>query len=436
MIFDHVADHQACINKVERLSNCIEIANLISSELSIGKLLTHVMETTKKAFSADSVSLLLLDDKTGDLTFQVALGDVGDDIRELFRLKKGEGLAGYVAETGTPINLKDVYEDPRFSPDYDRQTGYRTKSMLCVSLKTRGKTVGVIQVMNKTAPPYWFTNEELDMLVTIGSSVAVAVDTAKMHQVILQKETLERDLKLASRVQQSFLPPALPQINGYRFFGLNRPALEIGGDFYNFFQLQDNRLGIVLGDVSGKGISASLFMARLTSDLQYHALLCASPARLLETINALLCRRAQRGMFVTLVYMVLDPDRHTLMFANAGHLFPILLENNRLRPLGSDTSKGPPLGILEDIRFQEEFHDLTPASHVLLCTDGITEAKNVAGKLFGEQRLNTEIGRLPGRAPDQMVRDIADAVTRFSQGQPASDDLTLVSFRRDSIAHE
>ncbi|MCK5350040.1 MAG: GAF domain-containing protein, partial [Desulfobacula sp.] len=197
MITDHSSDLKACIRKVERLSNCIEIANLINSELSIGKLLSNVMEATKKAFSADAASMLLIDDKTGDLTFQIALGDVGDEIKEIYRLKKGQGIAGLVAENGIPLNLEDVYNHPKFSYDYDKKTNYRTRAMLCVPLKVRGKIIGVIQVINKLTKPFIFSDEELEMLVTISSSAAVAVDTARMHKIILERQTLERDLKLA-----------------------------------------------------------------------------------------------------------------------------------------------------------------------------------------------------------------------------------------------
>lgn len=152
---DPSLDLKACINKVRRLSNCIEIANLINSELSIGKLLSNVMTATRETFLAESASLLLIDEKTGDLTFQVALGEVGDDIRELYRLKKGQGIAGLVAETGTPLNLEDAYDHPNFSPEADKKTHYRTRAMLCVPIKLRGEIIGVIQVMNKLTPPLY-----------------------------------------------------------------------------------------------------------------------------------------------------------------------------------------------------------------------------------------------------------------------------------------
>ncbi|OGR14523.1 MAG: hypothetical protein A2097_13180 [Desulfobacula sp. GWF2_41_7] len=424
---DHSSDLEACISKVERLSSCIEIANLINSELSIGKLLSHVMATTQKAFLAESASLLLIDEKTGDLTFQIALGDVGDDIKELYRLKKGEGIAGLVAESGIPLNLKDAYEHPNFSPAADRKTHYRTRAMLCVPLKIRGEIIGVIQVMNKLTKPFTFSNEELEMLVTISSSAAVAIDTARMHRIILQRETLERDLKLAREVQESFLPRDLPVIENYRFAAVNQPALEIGGDFYNFFKLPSNKLGIVLGDVSGKGISASLFMARLTSDLQYYTLLFPEPKELLTRMNKVLYKRSKRGMFVTLIYLLLDPVENRIQLANGGHLPPVYCDTKEARILGDDEKKGPPLGILPDAGYEQETFDLGEQSSITLFTDGVIEAKNSAAELFGLKRLLKVIRSQPNN-PESICRGITNSVDRFTSADGRSDDLTLLTF--------
>jgi len=430
MLTDHSSDLKACISKVERLSNCIEIANLINSELSIGKLLSNVMQATKKAFLADAVSMLLIDDETGDLTFQIALGDVGDEIKEIYRLKKGQGIAGLVAQTGKPLNIEDVYLHPKFSTDYDKRTNYRTRAMLCVPLQARGKIIGVIQVINKLVKPFIFSKEELEMLITISSSAAVAIDTAKMHKIILQQETLERDLRLAKEVQESFLPKELPKIEHYKFAALNQPALEIGGDFYNFFKLPANRLGIVLGDVSGKGISASLFMARLTSDLQYYTLLYPEPRELLTQINKVLCERAKRGMFVTLVYMLLDTLENRVHIANAGHVFPIYSDDEGPRLLGHDRKKGPPLGIIPDIIYDQEIFELEDNSSITIYTDGVIEAKNYHGELFDIKRL-LKVIETQSNDPDLIVKAITRSVDKFTTTEGRSDDLTLLVFSTD-----
>ena len=421
------SDLKTYMNKVERLSNCIEISNLINSELSIGKLLSNVMRTTKKALLADAVSMLLIDEKTRDLTFQITLGDVEEEIKKINKVEKGQGIAGFVAQTGLPLNLEDVYQHAQFSPEFDQKTNYRTKAMLCVPLKVRGEVIGVIQVINKLVKPFVFSAEELEMLTTISSSAAVAIDTAKMHKIILKRETLDRDLKLAKEVQSSFLPQELPLIKNYKFAALNQPALEIGGDFYNFFKLPADKLGIVLGDVSGKGISASLFMARLTSDLQYYTLLYPDPKELLTQINKVLCERAKSGMFVTLVYMLLDTKENRLRVANAGHASPIYSTDQGTRFLCHDEKKGLPLGIMPDIEYEQEIFDLEDNSNVIIYTDGIIEARNYNGKLFGTKRLLKVIENRPNN-PDLIIKEITDSVDDFTITQGRSDDLTLLVF--------
>lgn len=426
MITDHSFDLTACIRKVERLSNCIEIANLINSELAIGKLLSNVMETTKKAFNADAASLLLIDETTGDLTFQIALSDVGDEIKELYRLKKGEGIGGMVAETGVPVNLADVYDHPKFSKSYDKKTNYRTRAMLCVPMMIRGRIIGIIQVINKLAPPHIFTDDELEMLTTIASSAAVAIDTAKMHKIILKRETLERDLKLARDVQESFLPKELPKADNYTFDAVMHPALEIGGDFYNFFKLPADKLGIVLGDVSGKGISASLFMARLSSDLQYYTLLYPEPGQLLTQVNKVLCDRAKRGMFVTLVYILMDMRENTFRMASAGHLSPVYSDENGALLLRDNSIKGPPLGILADTVYRDKIFEMEPASSITLYTDGVIEAKDNSGNLFGTDRLLQTIAAQPN-IPETIVTMVTRSVDRFTTTEGRSDDLTCLT---------
>ena len=420
------SDLKSCLRKVERLSTCIKIANLINSELSIGKLLSSVMETTKKTFVADAVSLLLIDDKSGDLTFQIALGEVGDEIKEIFRLKKGQGIAGTVAITGIPLNLEDVYQHPKFSPENDKKTKYRTRAMLCVPLKVSGKIIGVIQVINKLTKPFVFSHEELEMLVTISSSVAVAIDTAKMHKIILQRETLERDLKLAREVQESFLPKELPMVETYRFAALNQPALEIGGDFYNFFKLPEDKLGIVLGDVSGKGVPAALQMARLMSDFRYISQVDPAPEKVLTQINNTLCERSYRGMFTTAVFCLLDMKNRKLSVANGGHLSLLLKRENSIQEIGS--ASGTPLGVLPNMQYSQEEYSLQSGDEILIFTDGVTEPKNKQQEEFGLDRLKNMFADHAG-SPEEFLQNLENSIKLFIGDAPQFDDLTSLTFK-------
>jgi len=245
--------------------------------------------------------------------------------------------------------------------------------------------------------------------------------------IIVDTANRVRYLRLAREVQESFLPKELPIYETYTFAALNQPALEIGGDFYNFFKLPANKLGIVLGDVSGKGISASLFMARLTSDLQYYTLLYPEPKDLLTQINKVLCERAKRGMFVTLVYMLLDTVENRIRVANGGHVSPIYLDEEGAQLLGHNNKKGPPLGIMPEIEYDQEVFDLNEKSSIVIYTDGVIEAKNSSSELFGIKRLLDVIERQPND-PDLICRAITRSIDKFTITEGRSDDLTLLVF--------
>jgi sigma-B regulation protein RsbU (phosphoserine phosphatase) len=266
--------------------------------------------------------------------------------------------------------------------------------------------------------------------------MALAIESAQLYIKLdelyrLRERAMERDLKLAKAVQESFLPARVPVIDGFCFAAMNRPALEVGGDFYQFFKLPKNRLGIVIGDVSGKGIAASLFMARLSSDLQYYASLYQDPGRLFSKINKQLCDRAKQGMFVTLVYMLLDIETGQICLSNAGHILPLFVDKQGVQTIGSHETKGPPLGILPEAEYGQDRFVLKEGGMILIYTDGIIEAKNQAQKFYGASRLERVLENCPAD-PTLLVQKIVDSVDKFSRERDQSDDLTLVCFKRES----
>tara|TARA_B100000614_G_scaffold224082_1_gene212774 strand:- start:1218 stop:2024 length:807 start_codon:yes stop_codon:yes gene_type:complete len=251
-----------------------------------------------------------------------------------------------------------------------------------------------------------------------------------------RREAMTRDLDLARQVQESFLPARMPMIDGYSFAAVNQPALTVGGDFYSFYTLPGKKLGIALGDVSGKGIAASLFMARLSSELQHYAPVFIEPGRLMSKINRVLCKRSQQGMFVTLIYLVVDLKSGIVLFANAGHIPPLLLDGSGVTPMTDNGFKGPPLGIMPDAAYGQESFVLEENANALLLTDGVLEARNPQGGIYGLARFCDDLERLDIRSkgvrsePDRLIDGILDAVDRFSQGQGVGDDLTLAVIHR------
>jgi len=411
--------------KVKRLSTLIEVNALISSSLEIDTILENVMTISKKVMNADASSLMRIDEKTNELIYQVAQGSVGEKLKKIVRLKMGQGIAGTVAEEGKPLLLEDAYTHPKFFRGNDEQTGYRTKSMITVPLKVGDRVTGVAQVINRLdGKP--FDQDDLELFLALSSMAAIALENARMHQQILEKQRLVKDMEFARTVQESFLPQKAPEMQSYRFSAHYTPALEVGGDFYDFIHLDKDRTGIVIGDVSGKGVPAALYMAKLGSDMRTLAFTEKSPAEALMKLNDLLAERSRRGMFATLLYLELDASTGKITMSNAGHLPPIVKRaDGSLARLGA--ASGAPLGMMPGMKYSQDAVKLERGETVILYTDGIIEAMNAREELYGYDRFEALV-KQSGAHPGALKESIIGDVNRFTGLSPQHDDMTLVCF--------
>lgn len=413
-----------CHEHIRKLKECFRVSGLINSSLEIEEVLEHIMTTSREILGADACSLMLVDEQTQELVFEVAQGPVADKLKRGLRLQKGQGIAGHVFETEEPVLIEDAYQDPRFHRALDLKTGYRTRSILCVPLQVKDRIIGVSQVINRLdGMP--FDAEDQETLLLLCTHAAIAIENARMHRALLHKQRMESDLAFATNIQLSFLPQEVPRIEGFGFSAHYQAALEVGGDFYDFIPLDEGRLGILIGDVSGKGVASALYMARLTSDFRMLAMRHKEPTHLIEHINNLLCERSCRGMFVTLLYMVLDADDRKLTYVNAGHIPPVLWNKGSkrfeiLRGVG-----GPPLGILAGRGYPSGIHQLSSGDCVLLSTDGLIEAKNPGGDQLGWERVEHAVRKGDSHVGSVYHR-VVEMMKDFVKDCPQSDDTTIV----------
>lgn len=415
-------------HKATQLRKLFEVGLLITSSLELDEVLTRAMDLSREVMEADACSLMLLDDKAGELLFRVALSDVGDKIREL-RLPVGKGVAGWVAASGEPALIPDAYEDERFDPSYDKATGYRTRSILCVPLTVQDRIIGVSQLINKLSGEA-FTEEDQELFRLLNAQVAIAVDNARLHAARLKQERLERDLVFAQAIQQSFLPQELPSEADIEFAASCTSALEVGGDFFDVIPLPEGRYATVLGDVSGKGVSAALYMARLVSEIRHLVLRLEEPGAVLGVLNDQLAKESQRGMFVTLACAIVDPAAGTMLLANAGHLPPLVRPPGGGRPAALETGVGPPVGVIGGVTYAAQTHQLLPGQVVALYSDGVIEAQAADGSFFGMERLEELLAATSG-PPVAVCDQVIEAVNAFVGGSAQHDDLTLVTFGKN-----
>ncbi len=417
------------LQKIKDLTSIIDVTSIISSTLDLDELMNLVMEKAQEVMHAEASSIMLLNEDTGMLECHIALGSVQEKVKDKIQLKLGQGVAGWVAQNGEPIIVADVKKDSRFFNAVDQSTGFETRSILAAPLKVKNKVIGVAEVLNRLdAHP--FTENNLEIFVTFCRQVALAIENARMHKYMLEQQRMKQQLQSAHRIQQSFMPQSFPDSkeDRYLIYAKNIPATAVGGDLFDFVQIDPTHVGMVIGDVSGKGIPAALYMARLISDFRYYCHIAKQPVELVKMLNKALLKRSQQGMFVSFIFMVLDTNTGELIISNAGHLPPIWYQRQRNSCQLIDLFSGIPLGILDEVEFDEHAIQLEPGDMILLYTDGVTEAKNQNKEMFTLDRLE-KLVNYPRSHPQILIEEIVEKVKEFSGPIQQHDDITLLAVR-------
>jgi serine phosphatase RsbU (regulator of sigma subunit) len=307
------------------------------------------------------------------------------------------------------------------------------RSVLCAPLLDGdGNAFGVVQI-DTDQPLRAFTSEDLEVMVGAVSQAAMAVRFARLHEQALRRQAVERDLELARRVQLGLLPEGYPDCEGFEFFAYYRAAYDVGGDYYDFIELPNERIALVVADAAGKGVSAALMMAKLSGELKYH-LSCESPGAALSRMNDSLCADAT-GRFVTLLAAILDRRSATLTVVNAGHPAPLLRRANGTVEVVAESTRGPALGLMPGRQYTETAVPIDAGDLWLVYTDGFTEAIRAGNEMFGASRLRERLAAAPAvvrEAGDRIVRE----VLKFLGDQPQSDDMCLVGWGRLTNAVE
>jgi phosphoserine phosphatase RsbU/P len=415
--------------KVEDLMTLIEVSAIISSTLDFCDLMTLVMEKAKGVMGAEACSILLYDKENNKLKFDLALcreEAISDILRKRVTLDMGQGVAGWVAKHQAPLLIKDANTDSRFYQEADRLTGFTTRSLIAVPLVGRSGLIGVAEILNPKDKDF-FSDYDLEIFQTLSRQIAIAIENARFHEESVEREKLRQELEIASTIQRSFLPVS-PIFKKDRLMlsAINLSATQVGGDLYDFIELSPNRVGVFIGDVSGKGISAALYMAKVISDFRYIAPQVATPEIALSRLNSVLSQ-APRGMFLTGIYGIVDLSKGNLSFSVAGHPPFLWLTHGEVRVM--DVASGPPLGILP-IEYSSAEISLKKGDRLIFLTDGVFEAKNKEGKRIGFEKLVSFLKEHIDEG--NLIQKVVDHVNDFSKGLARADDLTIVELSWDT----
>ena len=396
-----------------------EIARELTSILNVDELLKRIAELLSRLIDYQMFSILLLDAAGEKLQHRFSLR-FQENIQLKHDVPLGDGLVGYAARHRQAVLVPDVSKDPRYillNPE--------TRSELAVPLIYKDNVIGVLDLEHTKRG--FFTDDHKRTVTTLAAQVAIAIENARLYEEIARQEKrLERDLALARELQFRLLPQSLPRLANLEVAAKFAPARAIGGDLYDFVNYSLDHLGMVIGDVSGKGAPAAIYAALVSGILRSHAPIEPGPAEMLRAVNFSLGERRIEGQFVSLIYAVWDDRSRAVRIANSGLPRPLYVHDGKIEVI---EATGLPLGLFDDAEYDELTFKAKPGDMFVFFSDGILDARNRAGDMFGRHRTEAIIAGCADISADCVVKSLFKAVTEHAAGEEAFDDETVVAIK-------
>jgi serine phosphatase RsbU (regulator of sigma subunit)/pSer/pThr/pTyr-binding forkhead associated (FHA) protein len=416
----------------EKLKFLLEITTQLAQTFDQNVLLPRVVEILFQFFKQADRGFIIIKEEGSDNKL-IPMAIKTRRAHEETTARFSRTIVNKCIQTGQAFLSEDASADKKIDPSASIADA-RIRSVMCVPLLTRdtNQAFGVIQLDSQDRNKR-FTPDDLKLLMAVASQAAVAMENAKLHDVLLARDRFQRDMELARQVQRSFLPKKLPEVQGYSFFAHYQAAQEVGGDYYDFIPLPQQGLAIMLGDVAGKGVPAALLMAKISSDARFSMLTETTPEVAVMELNAQLHQAGLSDRFVTLAAGLLDPTRHQMTFVNAGHLSPLIYRKatGTLEEVVPRELTGFPLGVVEDFSYDPCPVSLMPGDCILTFTDGVTDAKNKQDADFQMQGVYNALKEGPF-TPQAMGARLVKAIEQHSLGCKQHDDITIVCFGRSA----
>ncbi|MDA0821966.1 MAG: SpoIIE family protein phosphatase [Proteobacteria bacterium] len=401
----------------ERLAGLLaDVTQEFASSLNIEETLQKAIDQIIVYLNAEAASIFLVEENGAALICRKCAGPV--DVTGL-RLRPDQGIVGETVAKNAPQIVRDVSQNDHFAGIVDADTGFVTRSIMCAPLTVRGNCIGVLELINKRSGDGLFAASDMYLATAVASGAALAIHNARMAQALVEQERVRKELELARQIQLSLLPAVSPAT--FPVHGLNIPAREVSGDFFDYCAVQGGKIYFSLADVSGKGMNAALLMAKTTSLLRCLAKTAAGPAELLDQVNAEICETASLGMFVTIVAGYIHPETGVVELSNAGHQPPVFWRNDGTYTELRATS--PPIGILTELQFETTRFELGEGS-LYLFTDGVTESLAPDGSELGVGGLCEIIAYATQFDSKRRLEAIVERI--YEQNRTVHDDLTLL----------
>ncbi len=416
-------ENQRLHRAVDELSILNEIATAISSTLSLNEIIRLVVQKCVKHLNVEQAAVMILDQQAGDKPFQTMVRQA-DTTSEILPYRLDTQLTGWMLKNRQPLVINDLHNDERFANVVTDDVSIR--SMLSVPLLSKGEMIGIITVFNKKDGD--FTADAQRLLTIIATQSTQVIENARLlveEQALLR---VQEEMRMAKDIQMNLLPQNSPQIAGYDIAGLSIPAKAVGGDYFDFIEMNAHHLAFCLGDGTGKGLPAAMLMANTQATIRGQSLLLKSPKDCIHNANQLMYYSTGLGKFVTLFYGILDTEKHQLVYCNAGHDTPMLVHQDQT--ISRLDVGGVVLGFVPQFDYAEEAISLQPGDTLVIYSDGVTEAMNAKEEEFGETRLQELILSHRQLTAQELIDEIVTAVRKHADGTPQSDDITLLVVKR------
>jgi sigma-B regulation protein RsbU (phosphoserine phosphatase) len=410
----------------------LQISEKLIGTLKLDDILNHLLDAVRLVVAYDAAGIFILS-RTGLTPRRGPLADLiaGMALRGFVprppgsdpMLRSGKGIVGAVIRTGKSVVCPDVRRDRRYILGREQ-----TLSEIAVPVFLNGQVIGALNL--ESDQPGTYAEADVEMLQFFANAAAISIERAVLHGQLVEKRVIETQLGIAREVQASLLPKVPPRIPGYDICGLNLPAYEIGGDYYDFIPFDNQHLGIAVADVSGKGIPAALIMATFRAALRTQVRNDFELPHIMQSVNRFLAASIGVPGFVTAVYGILNPEAGTYIYANCGHNPPVLLRSDG--SIEMLDRGGAALGVLADAEYETAVVTLAPGEALVLYTDGVVEAANSAGEEFGSERLIRVLKSTLGSRAQKSIRAVVRETRTHSRRKGYQDDFTLVILKRET----
>nr|WP_158748204.1 GAF domain-containing SpoIIE family protein phosphatase [Acidobacterium sp. S8] len=409
--------------RVSRQAQTLQVLNEISRELTsildLESLFERIGTLLRRIIDYQMFSIWIVDEREHMLENRFAIR-FGERFYPGEKLPLDRGLVGAAISERRLIHAPDVRKDPRyhkFNPE--------TRSEMAMPLIYKGKVIGILDIEHTRA--HFFNEDHERALTTLAAQIAISIENARLYQRVAQQEQrLESDLAMAREVQLRLLPPFKPKHTRAEFSARFLPARTLGGDLYDFIPYDANRTAIMLGDVSGKAAPAALYAALVSGIMRSEAAAHLSPSEMLKALNDALQERRVDSQYVTMLYSVWNDENQTLQIANAGAVQPIFCREGDVETVRAE---GFPLGMFPNVKYEEFTLSTQPGDSLIFFSDGIVDAQNAAGDMFGDERLVTIVKKNQHKSASKIAEIIFNEVGKFQKGIERFDDETVVVLR-------